>query len=508
MSASTSTTSRPAAGLALRDRLAGASTAVLGLLAGATTALVGLAVCSVVGLVGWYLSDAGGHGAPRSGVLAGARGWLVAHGAGLEVRGVAITLVPLGVTVLLGWLAWQGGLRLGEMVWGHGPDEARRGDGARDLTVPVAVGAFTVGYLLVAAITLSLASGDGWDGALGPVLRWGLLFSVVLAGVGVAVGSGRVELWLEPVPWAVRDMAAAAGALVAGWLLLCLAVFVVAMVLGLGDAADAVDRLDTSRGETFLLWLACLVLVPHAVLYSSAFVLGPGFTVGVGTAVAPTGVLLGPLPLIPILGALPDQGDVPRWWVAHLAVPLVVAACVVARRQLRTGVVRWDSAALVGLGAGVGASAVVALLTAVAGGAAGPGRMADFGAPAGEVFLAALTPFALGGLAGALLGTWWVRRTAGPVAEFDETADEGTHEAVDEDGATQEHPVTDVEQTAEVPAAAVTSAVHDSDDETTEVKVVGSEVDGSHEDDTRAVDVIAADVPAQERDDDASEQRP
>jgi len=45
-----------------------------------------------------------------------------------------------------------------------------------------------------------------------------------------------------------------------------------------------------------------------------------------------------------------------------------------------------------------------------AGGGIGSGRMADLGAPLGPVLLWSLGSFALGGLVGGLVGTWWTRR--------------------------------------------------------------------------------------------------
>ena len=54
------------------------------------------------------------------------------------------------------------------------------------------------------------------------------------------------------------------------------------------------------------LYLLCLVLIPNGALWGAAYAAGPGFAVGTGTAVAPTGVQLGGVPALPLLAALPN----------------------------------------------------------------------------------------------------------------------------------------------------------------------------------------------------------
>ena len=56
-----------------------------------------------------------------------------------------------------------------------------------------------------------------------------------------------------------------------------------------------------------LLLLVQLAYVPNAIVWSICYTLGPGFAFGAGTVVAPTGSALGPLPLLPMLAALPDR---------------------------------------------------------------------------------------------------------------------------------------------------------------------------------------------------------
>lgn len=393
-------------------------TLVWGLVHGLVAVVAPLLVAGVLGLLGWYLSDAGSHGDARDGLRAGAVGWLVGHGSGFTVDGVEVTVVPLLVTGAVAWWVWRTATALGERVWAHGPDVHRLDDGERDWTVLVAVTGFATAYLGSALLLANLVAGPSFDPRAARVLGVSLLLVLLLAAPGVAVGSGRAAAWLSQVPPVVRHAFTTARRVVAWWLTTCLVLLVVSVGLGLGDAIEMVDTLDLSAGETVQLLLLNLAFVPNGVLMAGAFLLGPGFSVGAGTLVQPGTVVLGPLPLMPLLAGLPDPGTSPGWWGLAAMVPVVVAAAAAWRQQAERPTLRWDEGALRSCGAGLVAAGVLALLTAVAGGAAGPGRLREVGAPAGEVGLHAVVWLGLGALLGGLAITWWQRRTSVPVDEL------------------------------------------------------------------------------------------
>ena len=70
----------------------------------------------------------------------------------------------------------------------------------------------------------------------------------------------------------------------------------------------------------------------------------------------------------------------------------------------------------VALGAGLG-GVLVAVLVHLAGGAAGPGRMADVGAPFLDTLAAAVVALGIGSLVGAVAMTWRLRRAAGDASD-------------------------------------------------------------------------------------------
>ncbi|GAA4375650.1 DUF6350 family protein [Nocardioides caricicola] len=381
-------------------------------LGGVAAASATLLVCLAVGVVGWFLSDAGTHGTPRGGLRVGALGWLMAHGSGVHVDGVAVTVVPLGITALVAWTIWRLAHRVGDSVSGHGPDADRIADGERDWTVLVATTVFTVGYLVVTILTLRLAGGADVGLAGGRVVGWALLLCLTAGFAGIATGSGRAAIWAAYLPAAARAAGALALRMLGGYLLLSTALFLAALVVDFDTAVNVMSRLHTDAGDATTYTALCLTLVPNAAVFAGSYLLGPGFLVGTGTLVSPSVVSVGPLPMFPLFAALPDNGPTPGWAPYLLALPLLLAAVVAARHQRRNPTLRWDEGALRGCAGGVLAGVLLGLVTAVAGGAVGPGRMRDFGPETFDVLVHAITSFGIGGLLGGLAMTWWQRRAS------------------------------------------------------------------------------------------------
>jgi hypothetical protein len=385
---------------------------LLAALAGVGSALATLVICLAGGVVGWFLSDAGAHGAPRDGLRVGALGWLMAHGSGVHVAGSHVTAAPLALTLLAAVVVWRVGLRLGDSVSGHGPDADAIADGERDWTVASATAVLTLGYAAVAMVTEHLAATPATAPSLARTLVRVVLLGVVVGGVAVAVGSGRAAIWTSFLPMSLRAAVAAAWRTLVWYAVVSAVVLAVALVVDWDGAMNVMSQLHTSPGAATLLVGLCVLVTPNAAVFSGSYLLGPGFAVGSHTLVTPTAVVLGPLPMFPLLAALPGVGATPRWEAALLALPPLVAAAAVFRALRRYPTTRWDEAALRGVGAGLACACAFALLALLAGGAVGPGRMADVGPFVLQVLLHGIVTFGLGGLVGAMLATWRHRRTS------------------------------------------------------------------------------------------------
>ena len=385
-------------------------------LGGVLAAVGPLVVLLAVGVIGWFVTDAGVHGAPRDGIRMGALAWLAGHGSGFTVLGTRITIVPLGVTAITVWSMWRLGHRVGDTVSGHGPDADRISDGERDLTVPAASATFFAGYAVVAVVVATLAAGSTADPSVPRVLAWTVAMTAVVATPAIAVGSGRAAIWAAFLPAAVRAGVAVARAVLRTLLVTSGLVFLVALALSFDDAATLTAQLHPSPSEAGLYALVNAAFVPNAALFTGSYLLGPGFAVGGATLVSPSAVVLGPLPLVPLLAALPAVGT-PAGWVGALIVLPPLGAAVAAFRTLRGRPLGWDRLALAGCGGGLAAGIGFAVLAAISGGAAGPGRMRSVGPFSHDVLVHGVSACGIGALLGAGVVALLVRRAAHAHAE-------------------------------------------------------------------------------------------
>lgn len=303
--------------------------------------------------------------------------WLLGHGVPLDAGGGVITLVPLGIGALAVFTAYVSVKR------------------SALPTLAAWLGA-TVAYAVVtvalAAATADLAGGDGLA-AEGPRLGLAALGGVVVGGAGAALGilvpPDRPEVvvpggLLDRLVPDVARLGLQAGTV--ALLALCGlggAMTIVWIVAGRATSEDIVAGLDPGWIGGVVFAVAQLALLPNLVLWATSWLAGTGFAVGQGTAYAPGGTETGPLPAVPLLGALPG----PDWSgsTATAAGPLAVVACGAlagwfAWRRLDPDRVRGVDLAQVLLGTVVLAGLMTGLLQFWAGGAVGAGRLAQVGA--------------------------------------------------------------------------------------------------------------------------------
>jgi hypothetical protein len=372
--------------------------AAIAALAAAATMMVSF---MSVAVIGWFLADAGAHGQTTDALRVGADAWLVGNGSGFSVGGVPLGIVPLTLTGLIVAVVYRYGR------WAAATSQ----EVDDDRTLGLAAVIFTGVYLVIAVVTCVVIGLDDTGPGLGRAIVGSLLIAGVAGTLGMAAGTGRLGIAVARVPGWVRSVAYGAAA---SFLLLIVAsaVLVAVMVmLGLNQASSMMSGLHLAPGDYVMYTLATMAVAPNAVLLGGAYLLGPGFAVGTGTMVSPTVVTLGPMPAFPLLAGLPEAGPTPEWTVGLMAVPVLVAivGAVMAQRAYR--VTAYDSAALRGFGCGFGAALLSTLAISVAGGPMGTGRMADIGAPFGDVLVSAVAAMSLGGLVAGVITAWFQRRT-------------------------------------------------------------------------------------------------
>ncbi len=347
-----------------------------GLPAAAWAAVAGLVALAVPVLLVWA-ADSRADAGPGAALRAVAQVWLLAHGGTVTSPGGPLGLTPLALFALP--------LLLLERAARHAATEhevTALGEAAR-LTAGVA-GPYALAVTVVAGLV-----GDGGVGALSALLGASAL-GLSGGAVGVARGAGLGPVLLEAVPSVLRRAARpAAVALVAllgaGGLLAGLAT-----ASDLGGATELAAASSPGLVGGLALLVVGLLLVPTAAVWGAAWLAGPGFTVGVGTAVGPLGVSLGAVPALPLLAGLPDNPPPLLLGVLALAVP--VGAGVLAGRTARR--IRAGRAATLLTGPLVGLA--MAGLAALSSGPLGRARLSEVGPSWWQVGLAVTVEVGVG----------------------------------------------------------------------------------------------------------------
>lgn len=362
---------RWAAGLGARLSPVGRTGWGSGLFAGVQGAALSLLVVVVPAMAAYVATSADpandAIGWPRA-VAVGAALWLLGQGGVLVAGGTAVALVPLGITALVVFGCYA---------------SARR-------SAHPTVGAWLAGvggHLVVVLIVLLGAGSTGPLGAGSGAVARTLLGSLTVAALGLGLGAAR--------PGAV---AAWAGPRLAGWpawlrtsirvgfavpvALVAVAAVVTATWALAGRAAtgDVLEALSPDAFGGVTLAVAQLALVPNLVLWALSWLTGTGFAVGAGTRFAPDEILGGPMPALPLLGALPTDAGGPLAWAPAVVVLVGLAAAWWLHRRLAEQAA-WQPLAAIGVTTAV-AAAVTGLLALVSGGPVGPGRMTVVGPPA------------------------------------------------------------------------------------------------------------------------------
>lgn len=362
-----------------------------------------------------------GHLVPLSITLPG--DYLVSAGIAEGAASFVLSLAPLALAAFTVIFAARSGAR------------ASRADGW--VTGVVAGGLAFAALTTLIAVTSrnAIASTELWQAILFPVLVFvlpSLAGAVVVewreAGAGViARVRDRVEglpnSWSEVVGLAARGAAVVwVGLIGLGALGVALAlVFSADEVIALFEAGH-VDALGAT-----ITALAQLAYLPTLIVWAFSYIAGPGFAIGVDTAVSPAGTQIGVLPGIPVLGAVPESAS--PWLLLLVLLPIGIGALAgwIARSHLVstptaegarvTSTAPWATEALEGLlgsprdsieapeqphgeGEPVGArlaltaaiavvsGAGAALLAVLASGSIGPGRLSEVGPQAGPIALA------------------------------------------------------------------------------------------------------------------------
>jgi hypothetical protein len=345
--------------------------------------------------------------------------WLLGHGVDITVvldpataaalsvpaanAPVTLTIAALGFALLTVLLGARAGTRIAETGY---------------LRIGLAI-SLAVFAALAFGVTLSTrhpsASPSLWQGTLLPtaVFAIGLAIGALRADGVRDASAGRLARWLESRPARARAIGSASlrggVASAAGIMAAASAVTALAIAASYAKIITLYETLHTEVLGGVAVTLAQLAFIPNVVIFAASWLVGPGFSLGAGSSVTPIGTALGPIPAIPILGALPS-GQLAFGFLG-LLVPAVVGFVVGAllAPRLRKHLATRDLVATA-IGIGIIGGLTLGLLAWASAGAVGPGRLAQVGPD----------PWAVGGFAAlelaaaAVVGMLSARGPVGP----------------------------------------------------------------------------------------------
>jgi len=358
------------------------------LMAGGVAALAaaggGLALLATLTLIGWITAPHVGLGGGLAGALRSAGLlWLVAHHVEVTVHGVGrIGLLPLGLVLLPAVLVERAGRWMTRE--GHVAGLLEVVPAAMSIALPYAL--FT-GAVAVASRT-SVAAPSLWQSVM-----MGFLVALLASGFGAARSLApwrKLVGWVPPRPRSVilGMLAALAVLAVCGALL-----DAISLMVHLAAYKQAVTALNPGIFGSVLLLLASLCYLPNSVIWAVAYMLGPGFSFGIGTAISPSGSALGAVPAFPMLAALPvgPTAAFPAWLGFFVLVMPYLAGALAGLMTVRIAPTpSFEAAPFWGLVTGTLTAVIIGFGAKVSGGPLGGGRLASVGPAGGEVGLVAV----------------------------------------------------------------------------------------------------------------------
>jgi hypothetical protein len=161
--------------------------------------------------------------------------------------------------------------------------------------------------------------------------------------------------------------------------------FTISVLIGLNwiEITRLYESVQVSVLGAIVLTAGQLAILPNVIIYGAAWFTGVGFSIGAGSLISPLGSQVGPLPAVPLLGALP----VGKLDFGMIAIVVVLLAAFIATLMIRRSAdeirfefaTAWSAAISLGLSIALVTSLQLGFLALLASGGAGPGRLSEVG---------------------------------------------------------------------------------------------------------------------------------
>ncbi|MEZ2389906.1 DUF6350 family protein [bacterium RCC_150] len=376
--------------------------------------------------------------------------WLLVHAVPLQLATVDVgtanqtgsgllSLIPLGLTLVPFLLAWRAGRRLARASYA-------------DQLWQAFFGALLIYGLFGAATGFVCRTSD-------VMINIGLAAVIPLVpfGLGMVVGARRESgswsklIGVDAVDWLARASQHSrwagsyfGSAIKAGFVAIMAALTLSALLLAVDlllhwtDIIAVYEGLKAGALGGGVLTIAQLGYMPNLVVFTLAWASGAGITLGVGSTAGALGTAVGPLPAVPVFGALPT-GQL-EFGAAALVLP-IAAGVLAGWWFLREGEnhfdewlsikvkARWFTATLstlfLGALVGIVAGALAGALAWLARGSAGIGRLTAIGPEPLWTGVWVVVEVGIGVVIGYAVGPWLERRQKLREADLDAVVYDG-----------------------------------------------------------------------------------
>ncbi len=311
-------------------------------------------------ILGWW--QAGREGSVATVVAAAGIAWLSGHGVPVDIGPMHLSVTPLALTAVIAW-------RLAKAAAGT----TRAIGGRNAAAVRAAAGLVTILYTGAVAGAAALCGTGPFSVDVLPALLHAVPLVVAATAYGAAREAGVLP-WDAASEWLRRGLRT--GLTTAGALLAC-----GAAATGVAFAVRGpvvADTLAVYGDESWIVALLSLLYLPNLAVWAAAYLVGPGFAVGAGTAVQAELVEIGPLPAFPVFAAVPSA-PLPDYATLLIGLPLMLAAVFGVVLTYRSPDLRAPRVTTAAILAAATAAATLGLLSYLSGGAAGRHLLADLG---------------------------------------------------------------------------------------------------------------------------------
>jgi len=311
-------------------------------------------------VLGWLSAE---PGTLAQSLQVGTQLWLLGNGVAARLGSTTVTLIPWGATAVFAFLVYRSAVLARGRV--HNPVRSRR----------IAIATVTAGAYLAPVGAAAVVLGNPWA-SLPRFPTVAVMICMAAAwGAGKARGRGAVSGWGARTAGVCRAVIGAQLTMVVSGA----ALLATGLISHFGRVAALTGGLDAGIAGGVALLVLQLALAPNAVIWAGSYALGPGFSVGATSVVAPAGTQLGMLPGLPLLGALPAGGvtdPTQFWWLAGGAAAGAVAALILVRSRPPA---RFDGTSLVGGLSGLLSGLIFACAAWASGGDIGSLRLTGLG---------------------------------------------------------------------------------------------------------------------------------